>query len=64
MGKITKESTIQEALKINPSCAEVLLSVGMHCLGCAMARGETVEQAAQVHNVNADELVKKMNEAK
>lgn len=64
MKEITKDTTIFEAIKLNPACAEVLSSVGMHCLGCAMSRGETVEQAAQVHNVNADELVKKMNEAK
>lgn len=64
MDKITKDTTIQQALKINPASAEVLLSVGMHCLGCAMARGETVGQAAGVHGVDADELVKNMNEAK
>jgi hybrid cluster-associated redox disulfide protein len=64
MKEITKTTTIFEAMKINPACAEVLFSVGMHCLGCAMSRGETIEQAAAAHNVDADELVKRMNEAK
>lgn len=64
MKEITKQTTIYEALNINPACAEVLKSMGMHCLGCALARGETVEQAAATHNVDADELIKKMNEAK
>jgi hybrid cluster-associated redox disulfide protein len=64
MKQITKDMTIFEALKINPACEEVLLSVGMHCIGCALSRGETVEEAAAVHNVEADELVKRMNEAK
>lgn len=64
MQEITKTTTIFEAIKINPACAEALSSVGMHCLGCAMSRGETVEQAAAAHGVDADELVKSMNEAK
>ena len=64
MELITKNMTIQKALKINPASAEILMSVGMHCLGCAMARGETVEQAAGVHGVDADDLVAKMNESK
>ena len=64
MGKITKDTAIFEALKINPACAAVLSEVGMHCLGCAMARGETVEEAASVHDVDVDELVERLNEAK
>lgn len=64
MKEITKDTTIYEALNINPACEKVLLSVGMHCFGCAMARGETVEEAAAVHNVDPDELVKMLNEAK
>jgi hybrid cluster-associated redox disulfide protein len=34
----------------------------MHCLGCVIAQGETIEQAADVHGMNADELVKELNE--
>ena len=33
---------------INPNSAEILQSVGMHCLGCAMAHGETIEEAVFV----------------
>ncbi len=61
---ITKEMTIKEALSINPAAAEVLMNVGMHCLGCAMAHGETVEEAAAVHGQDPEALVKMMNEAK
>lgn len=43
--------------------AEVLMSVGMHCLGCAIAHGETVGEAAQVHNVDVNELIARLNEA-
>ena len=60
MEKITADMTIEEAISINPKAADVLMSVGMHCLGCAMAR---VEEAAMVHNQDVHELVEKMNAA-
>ena len=62
-GKISKEMTIAEALKLKPQIAPVLMSKGMHCLGCVIAQGETIEQAAEVHGLNPDQLVKELNEA-
>lgn len=59
---ITKDMTIAEAVKLNDKAGEILMSIGMHCLGCAMAHGETVEEAASVHNVDVDKLVKMLNE--
>ena len=41
--------------------AVVLQESGMHCLGCLMAHGETLEQAALAHGIDADELLKKLN---
>ncbi len=65
MEKITKDMLIGDAIQIGNSdaIAECLLSIGMHCFGCAIARGETIEQAAEVHGVDVDELVAKLNEA-
>lgn len=62
---ITKTMTIAEALTNGnkEAMASVLYSVGMHCLGCAMASGETVEQAAEAHGVEIDALVLALNEA-
>jgi len=59
--KLTKDMTIAEALKLKPQIAGVLMSKGMHCLGCVIAQGETVEQAAEVHGLNADELIQELN---
>lgn len=57
MARITKNTTIGELLRIDPEIAEVLSSIGMHCAGCPSARGETLEQAAEVHGLDADDLV-------
>ena len=65
MENITKDMLIGDAIQIGNSdaIAECLLSIGMHCFGCAIARGETIAQAADVHGVDPDELVAKLNDA-
>ena len=65
MANITKDMLISEAVRQGNSeaIAAALMDAGMHCLGCAFARGETVEQAAAVHGIDIDELVERLNEA-
>lgn len=60
--KVTKDTKIGELLMINADVAPILLSIGMHCLGCPASQNETIEEAADVHGVNADELVAALNE--
>lgn len=63
MAKITKETMIGELLNINLDvAAPILLGIGMHCLGCPSSQMETIEEAAAVHGIDADELVKTLNE--
>jgi len=62
MGEITKESIIGDVLARDRETAPYFLEMGMHCLGCPSARGETIEQACLVHGTDAEELVKKLNE--
>ena len=59
--KITANTLIMEAIEINPKAGEILIGYGMHCLGCAIAHGETVGEAAQVHGVEVEELVNALN---
>lgn len=58
---INKDTIIGSILDVAPETAPFFLEMGMHCLGCPSARGETIEQACMVHGVNADELVSKIN---
>ena len=62
MAKITKDTIVGDILDIAPECAPLFLEIGMHCLGCPSARGETVEMACAVHGVDADELLEKIND--
>ncbi len=62
MGMITKDMIIADVLKFDSGTAQFFFEIGMHCLGCPSARGETVEQACAVHGVDADELLAKIND--
>ena len=57
----TKDMTIYEVLQVAPDIGPVFFEFGMHCLGCPISRGETVEQAAEAHGADLDEMLKKLN---
>ena len=58
---VTKQTIIGDILDFDPSTAEYFLDMGMHCLGCPSARGESLADACSVHGVDADALVEKIN---
>ena len=55
--EITRETLISEIVENAPQAMPVFQSIGMHCMGCAMASGENLEQACAVHGVDPDEFV-------
>ena len=61
MMEIKKDMTIGELLENAPEKADILLEAGMHCLGCPASQAETIEEACEVHGIDADELIKKLN---
>ena len=44
MFEISRDTMISEILSNAPEAMPVFQNIGMHCLGCAMASGETLEQ--------------------
>ncbi|MBR2716107.1 MAG: DUF1858 domain-containing protein [Oscillospiraceae bacterium] len=61
MAELTKETIIGDVLTIAPQAAPLFQAIGMHCLGCAMSSGETIEEACEVHGVDPDEFLKELN---
>jgi len=59
--EVTKKSIIGDVLDYDEGTAEFFFAIGMHCLGCPAARGESIEDACAVHGTDADELVKNIN---
>lgn len=62
MTKISKDMTIGELIQMNQYIPAILMRAGMHCIGCPSAQGETLEEAAMVHGMDADELEKQIND--
>ena len=59
--QVTKESIIGDVLDYSPATAQFFFAIGMHCLGCPSARGESIADACMVHGTDADELIAKIN---
>jgi hybrid cluster-associated redox disulfide protein len=62
MEKITKDMTIGEAIQIDQKIIPILMGAGMHCVGCPSAQGETIEEAAMVHGMDIEALMKAIDE--
>jgi len=62
MAQITKDTIIADILKVAPDSVPLFRSIGMNCLGCAMASGETLGQACDAHGVDVDDLLSKLTE--
>ena len=61
---VTKDTIIGDILDENAeAAAPYFFEMGMHCLGCPSARGETIAEACAVHGADADALVAKLNKA-
>lgn len=61
MAAITKDMIIGDILDMDPTTAPYFMEMGMHCLGCPSARGESLEEACAVHGVDCDAMVEKIN---
>ena len=59
---LTKDTIIGDVILADEGVAPILMSAGLHCLGCALASGETIEEACVVHGLDCDELVNNIND--
>lgn len=58
--KIEKNTKIGEIVEKAPEKVDILLSVGMHCLGCPASQAETLEEACMVHGIDVEEVLEKL----
>ena len=59
--KITKDTLIADIVELNPDSVEILQRYGMHCLGCALAHMETLEEAVNAHGAELEALLNELN---
>lgn len=61
MPKVTRDMIIADILRLDRGTAPILMSAGMHCLGCPSSSGESIEDACAVHGIDADKLISELN---
>jgi hybrid cluster-associated redox disulfide protein len=59
---ITKETIIGEIVDSCPEAMPKFQEIGMHCMGCALASGESVEEACMAHGVDPDEFIQELKD--
>jgi hybrid cluster-associated redox disulfide protein len=58
---VTGETLVGEIVSQYPEAIDVLLSIGMHCLGCPASRAESLEDACAVHGMPVDRVLEAIN---
>lgn len=58
---INKDTKIGDIVENAPEKVDILLAAGMHCLGCPASQAETLEEACEVHGIDIEELLEKLN---
>jgi len=58
---VTKDMLIGDILRIDMDLAPILMEAGMHCIGCPSSQMESLEDACDVHGVDADEVAERIN---
>ena len=59
---VNGKTLIGEIVTRYPEAIEILLSIGMHCLGCPASRNESLEEACMVHGIPAEQVIDAINE--
>ena len=61
--KITKDMTFFEVMRTFPESVKVLQKHNLGCVGCMGAQNESLEQGANAHGLDVNELLKDLNAA-
>jgi len=58
---VNGKTLIGDIVKQYPDAVDVLLNVGMHCLGCPASQAETLEDACSVHGLETQPVIDALN---
>ena len=59
--KVDKTMLIGDLIEVDPGIIAILMSAGMHCVGCPSSAMESLEEAAMVHGMDVETLVNMIN---
>lgn len=62
--KANKSMSFYELIEKFPKATEILQKYGLHCMGCMMAKVESVEQGCKMHGMSdeqIDQMIEEIN---
>ena len=59
---VTADMIIGDIIMVDEGIAPILMNSGLHCLGCAMASGESLAEACVVHGLDCEAVLKAIND--
>ncbi|SHI99634.1 hybrid cluster protein-associated redox disulfide domain-containing protein [Clostridium amylolyticum] len=59
--EITKDMTIGDIIMLYPEAIDVLMGMGLGCIGCPASQVETLEESAMVHGLDLDMMLQELN---
>lgn len=59
--KFTLDMKLKDIMAENPKTVEAMQEMGLHCLGCPFSVNETLLNAAQMHKLDPEKLLEKVN---
>ena len=60
---ITRKTAIIEVLRSHPLARDIFAKHGMGCIECMGATTETIENGANMHDIDLEALLKELNES-
>jgi len=59
---VSKDMIISDVLNMDQGTIPIFMQNGLHCLGCVMSSGETIEEACAVHGMDCEILMAELND--
>ena len=58
--KVVGKTMIKDIVDMGPKAIKILMSFGMGCIGCPASQKESIEEAARVHGINVENLLRSL----
>lgn len=58
---VTEDTILADILKNVENAEPILLGFGMHCLHCPCSVGESLKEACEVHDIDINLILEKLN---
>ena len=54
--EITKDTPIKSLIENHPETQEILMSYGLHCVGCHFSEFDTLDDGAMMHGLSDEDI--------